>query len=70
MSFSWGILYMTFAAVPLVFGVSHGFNVQQAGAVFAGRLLSSVLMNSLYLRQRLSPLSELGCSSWTLTTVC
>lgn len=61
---------MTFAAVPLVFGVSHGFNVQQAGAVFACKSLSSVLMIILYLHQRLSPLSELGCSLWTLTTVC
>jgi hypothetical protein len=39
-SFSWAVLYMTFTAVPLVFRVSHGFDVQQTGAVFACELLS------------------------------
>lgn len=39
--------YLTFGAIPTVFRSSHGFNVQESGAVFAamcvGALLSTVL---------------------------
>lgn len=33
-AFSWAVLYLQFAAVPLVFATNHGFNIQQTGAVF------------------------------------
>lgn len=46
-SFAWAILYLTFAAIPVVFGRSYNFNVQESGAVFAamciGALFSTVL---------------------------
>jgi len=46
-SFSWGVLYLMFSAVPLVFETNHGFTLEQSGAVFAalsvGAILSTVL---------------------------
>lgn len=46
-SFSWAVLYLTFGSIPLVFSHSHGFTIQQSGAVFAalcvGASLSTVL---------------------------
>jgi hypothetical protein len=35
-SFSWAVLYLQFASVPLVFRTNHGFNIEQTGAVFTG----------------------------------
>lgn len=37
-SFSWAVLYLFFTGVPLVFHVSHGFNIQQSAAVFSCKL--------------------------------
>ncbi|KAF2229594.1 MFS general substrate transporter [Viridothelium virens] len=46
-SFSWAVLYMTFAAIPLVFGTNHGFNLEQSHAPFAalstGAILSTII---------------------------
>lgn len=46
-AFSWAVLYLTLAAIPLVFENNHGFSLQQANAVFAamcvGALIASVL---------------------------
>ena len=46
-AFSWAVLYLTLAAIPLVFQNNHGFSLQQANAVFAamcvGALIASVL---------------------------
>ncbi|KAJ8107764.1 hypothetical protein OPT61_g8638 [Boeremia exigua] len=46
-AFSWAVLYLTLAAIPLVFQNNHGFSLQQSNAVFAamcvGALISSVL---------------------------
>ena len=39
-SFSWAVLYLQFGSIPLVFETSHGFNIEQVGAVFTG--MSSV----------------------------
>lgn len=33
-AFSWAVLYLQFASVPLVFKTNHGFNIEQTGAVF------------------------------------
>lgn len=38
-SFSWAVLYLQFAAIPLVFSVRYGFNVEETGAVFSGMFL-------------------------------
>ena len=50
-SFSWAILYLTFGAVPLVFKVSHGFNLEQTGAVFAAVMIGAVLSTILSIYQ-------------------
>ncbi|KAF3004230.1 hypothetical protein E8E13_007291 [Curvularia kusanoi] len=46
-AFSWAVLYLTLAAIPLVFQRNHGFSLQQSNAVFSamciGALISSVL---------------------------
>jgi hypothetical protein len=46
-SFSWAVLYLTFGAIPLVFSVSYGFDLQQTSSVFAamsvGAIISTVL---------------------------
>lgn len=46
-AFSWAVLYLTLAAIPLVFQRNHGFSLQQSNAVFAamciGALIASVL---------------------------
>ena len=50
-SFSWGILYLTLAAVPLVFTTNHGFNIQQNGAVFASMCVGAAMSTVLSIRQ-------------------
>lgn len=44
-AFSWAVLYLQFASVPLVFATNHGFNIEQNGAVFTCtcRLIVSTL---------------------------
>ena len=42
-SFSWAVLYMTFAAIPLVFSTNHGFNLEQSYAPFAALSMGAVL---------------------------
>lgn len=46
-SFSWGVLYLQFSSIPLVFRTNHNFNMEQYGAVFSavsiGALLATVL---------------------------
>ncbi|TKA77549.1 hypothetical protein B0A49_02776 [Cryomyces minteri] len=46
-SFSWAVLYMTFGAIPLVFGTNHGFTIDQSGAIFTaisvGAIVSTVV---------------------------
>lgn len=41
-SFSWATLYLQFSSVPLVFRTNHGFNVEQTGAVFTGKLTTAL----------------------------
>lgn len=35
-AFSWGVLYLFFSIVPLVFTTNHNFTLEQNGAVFGG----------------------------------
>lgn len=42
-SFSWGILYLTLAAVPLVFRTNHGFDIQECGAVFSAVFIAAAI---------------------------
>lgn len=35
-AFAWGVLYLSFAGIPIVFADAYLFNSQQSGAVFTG----------------------------------
>jgi multidrug resistance protein len=50
-SFSWAVLYATFAAIPLVFRTSHGFDVEQCGAVFGSMCVSAILCTVVSIQQ-------------------
>jgi len=50
-AFSWAVLYLTLAAIPLVFQGNYGFSLQQANAVFAAMCIASVLATLLSIYQ-------------------
>jgi multidrug resistance protein len=50
-AFSWAVLYLTLAAIPLVFQSNHGFSLQQANAVFASMCIASILATILSIYQ-------------------
>ena len=49
-AFAWGVLYMSFDDIPLVFA-AHGFTVEQVGAVYAAIAVGSVLATLLSIYQ-------------------
>lgn len=50
-AFSWAVLYLTLAAIPLVFQSNHSFSLQQANAVFAAMCIASVFATVLSIYQ-------------------
>jgi MFS family permease len=50
-AFAWAVLYLTFGSIPLVFGRSHGFNIQESGAVFAAMIVGAILSTVLSIYQ-------------------
>ncbi|KAF2031319.1 MFS general substrate transporter [Setomelanomma holmii] len=50
-AFSWAVLYLTLAAIPLVFRTNHGFSLQQANAVFASMCIASIIATVLSIYQ-------------------
>ncbi|KAK6430133.1 hypothetical protein LTR95_013716 [Oleoguttula sp. CCFEE 5521] len=50
-SFSWAVLYLTFSAIPLVFTTSHGFNLEQNGAVFTAISVASLISTVVSIAQ-------------------
>ncbi|KAI8938095.1 hypothetical protein NX059_005765 [Plenodomus lindquistii] len=50
-AFSWAVLYLTLAAIPLIFQNNHGFSLQQANAVFASLCIASILATVLSIYQ-------------------
>jgi MFS family permease len=50
-AFAWAVLYLTFGSIPLVFGSSHGFNIQESGAVFAAMIVGAILSTVLSIYQ-------------------
>lgn len=50
-AFSWAVLYLTLAAIPLVFQNNHGFSLQQANAVFASMCIGSIISTFLSIYQ-------------------
>ncbi|KAF7938125.1 hypothetical protein BELL_0027g00130 [Botrytis elliptica] len=61
-AFAWAVLYLTFGSVPLVFETSHGFNLQQSGAVFAAMSIGATISTfiSIYQEQWL-----VACLKWS-----
>jgi multidrug resistance protein len=50
-AFSWAVLYLTLAAIPLVFQSNHNFTLQQANAVFASMCIASIFATILSIYQ-------------------
>jgi multidrug resistance protein len=50
-AFSWAVLYLTLAAIPLVFQTNHHFSLQQANSVFAAMCIASILATILSIYQ-------------------
>lgn len=50
-AFSWAVLYLTLAAIPLVFQRNHGFTLSQANAVFAALCIGAVFATILSIYQ-------------------
>jgi multidrug resistance protein len=50
-SFSWAVLYLTFSAIPLVFRTSHGFNLEQNGAVFTAISVAAIISTCISVAQ-------------------
>ncbi|KAK7987055.1 major facilitator superfamily transporter [Apiospora saccharicola] len=50
-SFAWATLYLTFAAIPLVFSRQYGFNTEQSGYVFIAMIVGSILATTIGVTQ-------------------
>ncbi|EME49232.1 hypothetical protein DOTSEDRAFT_120287 [Dothistroma septosporum NZE10] len=50
-SFSWGVLYMTFSAIPLIYSTTYGFDLQQTGAIFAAVSIAAVIFTFICIYQ-------------------
>lgn len=50
-SFSWAVLYLSLAAVPLIFTSTYNFSQQQTGAVFSATCISSILFTVVAIYQ-------------------
>jgi len=50
-AFSWAVLYLTLAAIPLVFQRNHGFSLQQSNAVFASMCVGALIASALSIYQ-------------------
>ncbi|KAI1652566.1 MFS general substrate transporter [Daldinia decipiens] len=50
-SFAWGILYLTFGSVPLVFQRQYNFNMEQSGLVFIAMIVGSIFATILGIYQ-------------------
>ncbi|KAL8335614.1 hypothetical protein RB601_008596 [Gaeumannomyces tritici] len=50
-SFAWGVLYLTFGGIPLVFEVVYGWRIRQAGYVFGAMIVGSVVATAVSILQ-------------------
>ena len=46
-SFAWGILYLTFGSIPLVFQKVYGWSLEQAGYIFVSLIVGAVLATAI-----------------------
>ncbi|KAK3305644.1 major facilitator superfamily domain-containing protein [Chaetomium strumarium] len=51
-AFAWGILYLTFGSIPLVFQVVYGWSLEQAGYMFASTIIGAVLATAIGIWQQ------------------
>jgi multidrug resistance protein len=49
--FAWAVLYLTFGSITLVFGRSHGFNIQESGGVFSAICIGATISTFLSIYQ-------------------
>ncbi|EMC94511.1 hypothetical protein BAUCODRAFT_35729 [Baudoinia panamericana UAMH 10762] len=50
-SFSWAVLYLLIAAIPLVFQTNHGFSLEQADAVFTAVSVAAIISTVISIYQ-------------------
>lgn len=50
-AFSWAVLYLTFAAIPLVYSTRHGFNIQQQGYIFTAISIAAAIFTPICIYQ-------------------
>ncbi|KAG7293992.1 hypothetical protein NEMBOFW57_004053 [Staphylotrichum longicolle] len=50
-SFAWGILYLTFGSIPLVFQLVYGWSLEQAGYIFVSLIVGAILATAVGLWQ-------------------
>ena len=50
-SFAWGILYLTFGSIPLVFQRVYGFTLEQSGYVFVSLIIGAIFATAIGLWQ-------------------
>jgi hypothetical protein len=46
-SFAWGILYLTFGSIPLVYQLVYGWSLEQAGYVFVSLVIGAILATAM-----------------------
>ncbi|KAH7627803.1 major facilitator superfamily domain-containing protein [Sordaria sp. MPI-SDFR-AT-0083] len=46
-AFAWGVLYLTFGSIPLVFRRQYGWNIEQAGRVFVAMIVGAILATAI-----------------------
>ncbi|KAF2402802.1 putative MFS multidrug transporter [Trichodelitschia bisporula] len=50
-SFSWAVLYLNLASIPIVFRSVYGFTPAQCGAVFSGIVIGAIISTPLFILQ-------------------
>ncbi|KAL8367783.1 hypothetical protein RB599_003609 [Gaeumannomyces hyphopodioides] len=50
-SFAWGVLYLTFGGIPLVFEAVYGWRVRESGYVFAAMIIGSIVATAVSILQ-------------------
>ncbi len=46
-AFAWGVLYLTFSSVPIVFQKVYDWNIEQAGYIFGAIVIGSILSTGI-----------------------
>ncbi|KAK0630408.1 major facilitator superfamily domain-containing protein [Bombardia bombarda] len=46
-AFAWGVLYLTFGSIPLVFRRQYGFTIEQSGYVFSAMIVGAILATGI-----------------------